>query len=753
MSNTASFPFPAPGPSERGQAVLRLLLLVGAYVGSGRLGLAIPYIGSNITLVWLPTGIAVAALVRWGARYWPGVWLGALLVNLSIGSSWLVAGSISLGNTLGPLATWWLLQRLDFHRTFDRQKDVALFVLGAGSGMLLTASGGVASLWLTGLVPAELAGRAWLTWWLGDTVGILLAGPLLLTISRSSRQSLSCRRSELAVWCLVTLLVAWGAFILNAGQGTGALPLVFLTLPLAVWAALRFGVTGASLAALLLSAIATWGTAHGRGPFFLNDVHQGLMLLWAFMVALVLIGLLITALQAEGGRAEAEIKSSQERLSSLIEAMPDAIFFKDGAGRWLITNGPARRLFQLQGNEWRGITDAALGAARPEFGELSSACQRDDELAWQAGKLCLFEEQLRDAEGRLHQFEVRKVPIFESDGHRKGLIVISRDVTEERNAQREIERLSQRNELLLMAAGEGIYGLDEQERLTFINPAAQRMLGYSADELIGQVPPWWHPEQAADERLNACPVRQTLADGLPRRGCEAWFLRRDGRGFPAMLTVSPIGEPGRLSGAVVTFQDVTERKQAEAEIHRLAFYDPLTGLANRRLLHDRLAQAFAKSARQRSHGAVLFIDLDHFKALNDTLGHDVGDVLLVEVARRLVEAVREEDTVARLGGDEFVVMLERLGGELLPAAFQAERVAEKIRTALNQPYVLKGQPYRSSPSIGISLFLGEQKTRDELLKHADIALYRAKKAGRNTVRCYDVTAVAERGSGAGQPIA
>ncbi len=721
--------------------IFRFLLLVCAYVGTGRLGLAIPYIGSNITLVWLPTGIAVAALARWGWRYWPGIWLGAILVNLSIGSPWGTAASISIGNTLGPLATLWVLQRLGFHRTFDRQQDVALFALAAALGMLLSASGGVVSLSLAGQIPEGMAGRAWQTWWMGDTVGVLLAGPLLLTLSGESRQALHYRRTELMVWCLLAVLAAWMTFVANPGQGHRALPLVFLLLPLVVWAALRFGVTGASLAALLLSAIATVGTASGHGPFFLNDVHQGLMLLWAFMVSLVLIGLLITALQAERDRAEAEIKSTKERLGSLIEAMPDAIFFKDGDGRWLITNGTAQRLFRLHGVDWQGKTDLELGTERPEFRAISEACQRDDELTWQTGKLCLFDEHLHDEEGRLHEFEVRKVPIFESDGRRKGLIVIGRNVTEERNALREIERLSQRNELLLMAAGEGIYGVDSKQCITFINPAALRMLGYRADEVIGHAAHQLFHGQHADGRPrqdNECPLQQTLADGLPRQGRDEWFTRQDGSGFPVTLTVSPIREQGRLTGVVVTFQDATERKQAEADIHRLAFYDPLTGLANRRLLQDRLRQAFAKSTRQHSYGAVLFIDLDHFKALNDTMGHDMGDLLLVEVAERLVGAVREEDTVARLGGDEFVVMLERLSGDLLPAVSLAERVAQKIRASLNRPYSLKGYEYHSSPSIGISLFLAEQKTVDELLKHADVALYRAKRAGRNTIRCFDV---------------
>jgi len=178
-------------------------------------------------------------------------------------------------------------------------------------------------------------------------------------------------------------------------------------------------------------------------------------------------------------------------------------------------------------------------------------------------------------------------------------------------------------------------------------------------------------------------------------------------------------------------------KLQDAEIRQLAFYDALTKLPNRRLLLDRLQQALAASGRNHRAGALLFIDLDDFKGLNDTLGHDVGDLLLIQVARRLVECVREGDTVSRLGGDEFVVMLEDLGGSLEEAVLQAEVVGEKIIAALNRPYDLNGNEQRSTPSIGITLFNSAHDSIDDLLKRADLAMYQAKEAGRNTLRFFD----------------
>jgi diguanylate cyclase (GGDEF)-like protein len=188
---------------------------------------------------------------------------------------------------------------------------------------------------------------------------------------------------------------------------------------------------------------------------------------------------------------------------------------------------------------------------------------------------------------------------------------------------------------------------------------------------------------------------------------------------------------------VTVVRDITARKIAEVEIERLAFYDPLTQLPNRRLLLDRLQHALASSARSGRNGALLFIDLDNFKTLNDTLGHDKGDLLLQQVAQRLATCVREGDTVARLGGDEFVVMLEGLSENPEEAATHAEIVGEKIIAALNQPYLLAGHEHRSTPSIGVTLFGGHQNAIDELLKQADLAMYQSKAAGRNAMRFFD----------------
>ena len=192
-----------------------------------------------------------------------------------------------------------------------------------------------------------------------------------------------------------------------------------------------------------------------------------------------------------------------------------------------------------------------------------------------------------------------------------------------------------------------------------------------------------------------------------------------------------------ISFALDGFIRESQRRRAADEIERLAFYDPLTNLPNRRMLLDRLRYALAASASHHNHGAVLFIDLDDFKTLNDTKGHNIGDLLLIEVASRLQSCMREKDTVARVGGDEFVVILEELSEDSMQAAAQSESVTDKILAAISRPYSLQGYEYRSSTSIGISLFHNQESTMDELLKRADTAMYQAKIAGRKTMRFYE----------------
>ncbi len=282
---------------------------------------------------------------------------------------------------------------------------------------------------------------------------------------------------------------------------------------------------------------------------------------------------------------------------------------------------------------------------------------------------------------------------------------------------------------------QGMIVTDQNEIIIRVNRAFTKLTGHGAEEAIGKTLSIFKFDSQDAEFYQH--MRESLHRDNYWQG-EIWNRRKNGETYPEWLTITAvIGTNGEITNYVCAFSDVTERKEAEEKICALAFYDPLTQLPNRRFLLDRLQQALALSTRNDRQGALLFIDLDNFKSINDTRGHAVGDLLLVEAAKRLQGCIRESDTTARLGGDEFVVLLENLDNDEQIAATQAETVGEKIREAIAQPYLINDHEHHSTASIGITLFHGPVKTMEEMLKRADVALYRAKADGRNTVSFFD----------------
>ena len=281
-------------------------------------------------------------------------------------------------------------------------------------------------------------------------------------------------------------------------------------------------------------------------------------------------------------------------------------------------------------------------------------------------------------------------------------------------------------------------------RIIWANKIFYQRNGYTPAEIIGQSPRILQGPES--DRATLDRVRTALEKWQSIR-VEMLNYRKDGSTYWNEFEVVPVAnEKGWYTHWVSVQRDVTERKHIEHQIHQLAFYDTLTQLPNRRLLSDRLKQAIASSKRTGLYGALLFLDLDKFKTLNDLHGHAAGDLLLIEVARRLTECVREMDTVARFGGDEFVLVLCELDDNPQTSKTRALLVAEKIRTALASPYRLNlhaeqnpenSVEHKSAASIGVNLFIGQQASEDDILKCADDAMYQAKEAGRNLIRFYE----------------
>lgn len=277
---------------------------------------------------------------------------------------------------------------------------------------------------------------------------------------------------------------------------------------------------------------------------------------------------------------------------------------------------------------------------------------------------------------------------------------------------------------------EGVMVTDSAGTLVSVNPAFSGITGYAPGEILGRTPGVLRSgrhDQAFYQHMWAALL------GPGKWSGEIWNRRKNGEVFPAWQTIAAVrDDSGQTCHYVSVFQDITERKRREAAVQHQAYHDPLTGLANRHLLRERLAEAMRHARREGDAAALMYLDLDHFKAVNDRHGHAVGDALLREVARRLLAGVRQEDTVARLGGDEFVLLLPRIHSRR-----QAERLAQKLVESFDAPLDLEGVRLEVGVSIGVAFFPRDADDADSLMARADTAMYRAKQAGRHGYRFAD----------------
>lgn len=443
----------------------------------------------------------------------------------------------------------------------------------------------------------------------------------------------------------------------------------------------------------------------------------------AFVAAITLnIALTIGLTFVMASRTDLNLRNSEEKLRTALNFSPNAIFMVGADGRFTYANRQAESLLGYDGEALLhlGIMDTLPAE---ELESAMAAFQRN-----LAGNHEFFETTLLRKDGSRVSVEINGVLL--PDGNVLGEVC---DITQRKAAEAQVRRLLHEQQVILDNAIVSIVKVRDRT-IVWANRGYENMFGYGPGELDGASSRQLYLDQAEYEELGAraYPVLQA---GGHFRG-ESRFRRKDGQIIWTDISSAVLDkEKGETLWA---FSDITERKRAEDEIRHLAYFDPLTHLPNRRLLMDRLGHALIASKRSREFGALMILDLDHFKRLNDTQGHDIGDRLLLAVAQRLTACVRQEDTVSRLGGDEYVVMLEGLGQSERTAAAQAEGVAEKISLALTQPYVLGGgeAEYFSTTSIGLTLFHGENDSAEVLLKQADVALYQAKDAGRNAVRFF-----------------
>lgn len=421
----------------------------------------------------------------------------------------------------------------------------------------------------------------------------------------------------------------------------------------------------------------------------------------------------------------------------ILHGTTEGVFVTNAQHRIIESNPACETITGFRRAEMIGQSPMQLIAPTPEAARIAqSVIPALNESGRWVGEIPLLR---KDGTSIIAQFAISRIEGESVEP--SGFVTLFSDITQRKRVESEL-----RVAATAFEAQEGIFVTDAQRIILRVNRAFTRITGYSFAEAVGQTPKLLNSGRHPPEFFAA--LNESLDENGNWQG-EIWNRRKNGEIYPEWMTITAVhDDAGRLVNYVATLTDITARKQAEDEIKHLAFYDPLTRLPNRRLMTDRLRHALAVANRHGRYGALMLLDLDNFKNLNDTLGHDAGDQLLVEVAKRLETCVREGDTVARLGGDEFLVILEGLDDSQL-SAMQAENVAVKILASINQPYSIRitenisgsrvpmVRQHRCTSSIGIAMFNNDQVSSEELLKRADTAMYEAKAAGRDTLRFFD----------------
>ncbi|NIA55074.1 EAL domain-containing protein [Massilia sp. TW-1] len=454
----------------------------------------------------------------------------------------------------------------------------------------------------------------------------------------------------------------------------------------------------------------------------INERTAWLLLLSATLLVVAVAAALRFRGQA-AHRARA-LRDTENNLSLILNSVDSLVYIKDADFRYRYVNDALCRMLGLSAAEILGKDDFALF----EPG-LAAELRAHDLQAMTAAEPLLFEESVV-LDGARRAYLSTKMALALGDGGARSLCGVSSDVTSRKRMEESV-----RIAATVFESHEGMLVLDRTRAVIDANAGFCAMSGYGRDELLGERELPFRLEQGG------CDLDASFweaVDSEHKWHGSAYSRRKDATPYPVLLTISAVpDDDGHIANYVCTVSDITELKQVQERNQRLAYYDDLTGLPNRRLLFERIHACVAASRDEPQVGALLFLDLDNFKDLNDTRGHSAGDQLLLQVAQRVGACVRAGDTVARVGGDEFVVMLDAVGTNDEEARLHAEVLAEKVLAVVAAPYVIDGLPHHASCSIGVTLCAHSHEALDTLMKRGDLAMYQAKADGRNVVRFFE----------------
>jgi diguanylate cyclase (GGDEF)-like protein/PAS domain S-box-containing protein len=721
------------------------------------LALAIP--PGNTSAIWPAAGFAVGVCFLYGYRYWPAILLGAAFATASTGTPWTIAFVVSLGNVAEALLVAWLIRRFtNISYRFQNSQDISRFLCFALLGTLTSACIGPGVLFLHGDLGQDHYLFNFFTWLLGDLAGIVIVTPAMITWKSYAAQKWTRgRETELALLIATFFFCSAVVFVLSAA------PLLFLFLPIITWVALRFSQSEVCKVSLLLAAVSVAGTISRTGPTSMFDLSAALLLLQVF-VCVAGTSALVLAVTVDERRATGDqLKRLQEQLEKLVvtrtlqlkqtvqvleedvekrECVEKALRAKErqleeaqrlahiGSWEWdvakdeLIVSKEMMRIYGMPPEELAELTYGKyLAYIPPDERVLVEKVVRG---ALEEKRPISYEHHVIRPDGVVRYTYCQGDAEQDENGQSIRLFGTAQDVTEAKELETKLRETEELYRKLVEVSPDAIYLLDKGN-FTYGNAAGLRLAGAALpNQLIGKRFDQLIDAEQRDMVINAVmnAFNETGSEEKAEIATGGKMVRLDGSKIDIELAAVPFRMRGKHDVLLVA-RDISERKKAEQKIQYLAYHDTLTDLGNRLLFKERLEHTISLAERTRKKLAILFIDLNRFKRINDTSGYFIGDQILKECAQRLVTCLRESDTVARSGGDEFLVLVESASHSL-----DIPYVARKILSALRLPFNAGGKSFVIDASIGISTFPSDGTDAETLLKHADTAMYRAKMQGQ-----------------------
>ena len=828
---------------------VRASLLALAYFVTAQIGLSLSLLDHSVTVFWPPSGIALAALLLYGYRLWPGVFFGALCANWVSNWSFLPVFGMATGATIEAFLGAYLLNHYArFSVNLDEARDIFRLLWRGGiiSTLASAVIGALCLIWAGGIKWPQYP-QTMLFWWMGDALGVMLFAPIIIAfLSHRPFSWTSAYRKQAILMFGILLVMTFLVFTDLSKDLFGRQFRVFMLLPMIVWAALSFNSRVVGLVLLIISFTSLFSAASGHGYFGFRS-FDNVLDLWGFLLTLAVLGLTLSAVNYQRNRVRINLERSQSnlkraqhvskvgsweldlvknklewsdetyRIFGLAIASPLSLelFFSyihpddlakvvtawgsallgepynlehrilvHGETKWVRelaemdfdANGKAifslgtvadisesklaeSALIESRQNQ-QTIIDTALDAViqMDEWGMIKGwNAQAGKMFGWKQeeviGRL-LYETIIPRQYQDTHQKELLRIlsggeskvlnTRFEIEGvHRDGhALTIEMSVTQFKINDkttfctfiRDVTQRKLEEDQLRLAAkvfettNEAILISDVNNNIVAVNDAFTNMTGYSLADVEGRNP------RLLSSGEHDAEFFRNMWKSIKKMGSwqgEIIDKNKSGQQFYKHMTINAVrNDQNVITHYVSISSDITERKEYDKNVHSLAYYDVLTGLPNRTLLRDRLCQLIATAHRDKTQFALLFLDLDRFKYINDSMGHSVGDQLLQSVALRLQSCVREGDTVSRIGGDEFVLLLREIDEH------GVSLVADKLLHTLATPFNLNGQEISTYASIGIALYPQHANDSDVLMKNADAAMYNAKENGRNNYKFF-----------------